>query len=80
MSGSELVTLLQLIKIIEHLLKKKADIRFLTDKTAANGEVCSLRDFDYVVDLRKAQNILNLRQKTTLEEGLRKTFEWWSKN
>jgi nucleoside-diphosphate-sugar epimerase len=79
-SGAELVTIQQLVKIAADALKMKVDIRCLNDESNIDKESCSLPDFHYLVDIRKAKEILDISPKTNLVEGMRRTALWWLEN
>jgi nucleoside-diphosphate-sugar epimerase len=79
-SGAELVTVQQLVKIVADTLKMKVDIRFLSDKSNIEEEICSLPDFHYFTDIRKAKETLNISPKINLVGGIQKTVSWWLKN
>ena len=79
-SGVELVTLQQLVKIVADALKMKVDIRCLNAESKIDKETCSLPDFHYFVDIHKAKEVLDISPKTNIIEGMRKTALWWLKN
>ena len=79
-SGAELVTIQQFVKIAADALKMKVDIQCLSNESNINKETCSLPDFHYFVDILKAKEILDISPKINLVEGMRKTALWWLKN
>ena len=62
-------SLLDLVSYIENNLEKKAKVSFEPTKI---GEVNY-----YIADISKAKKLLNHAPKTSLQEGIKKTINWW---
>jgi len=61
----------KIIKIIEKNMGKKSGVRYVPMQ---RGDVLST-----CADIRKAKKMLGWRSSTSLEEGIRKTVEWWNR-
>ncbi len=62
-------SLLDLVRYIENNLEKKAKMSFQPTKI---GEVNY-----YIADISKARKLLNYNPKISLQEGIKKTINWW---
>ena len=68
LGGGEVITLIDMVKILEKNIGKKAIIQKLPMQPGdVNKTVC---------DYSKAHKLLNYTPKTTFEEGIRKFIEW----
>jgi len=66
------VELMKMIRLLESLLEKEANINFLPRHPADSQITCA--------DLTKTQELLKWRPKVSLEEGLAKLVSWYSAN
>ena len=69
------ITLIKkLLKIVKtkYKIDRKVKIRFVTDRPG--------HDLRYAINSNKLMKNLNWKSKINLNEGLKKTFEWYSKN
>jgi len=66
------ISLTDFIRLCEKITKEKAIIRVLENQTGDVPKTFS--------DIRKAKNDLDYKPTTTLEEGLKKMFEWMKNN
>src|SRR3989344_1745671 len=61
-------------KVIE-IIKKQVNIEVLFEKEYRKNEI-----WHYYSDISKIKNKLEWKPKTKLEEGLKKTLDWWKNN
>lgn len=79
-SGRELITTAQLVDLISLILGKRADVRFDTNGLVDAQEVSTITDIHRFSDISKAEKVLGIIPATSLSEGIKKTYEWWSTN
>lgn len=72
LGNSRPVELMYVVKLIEENLGKKANIIFDKPNPADLPETCA--------NITKAKKILNWEPKTPIEEGIKKTCEWFIEN
>ena len=63
--------LLEIVKIMKELTKNK----FKYDNTVYQMRVGEI--MEHVANTKKAENLLKWKAKVNIEEGLRKTLDWW---
>ena len=66
------VGLMEMIKIIENLMGKEANINYMPRHPADNLITWA--------DLTKTQELLNWRPQVSLEDGLERVINWYSEN
>jgi dTDP-glucose 4,6-dehydratase len=66
------IAVLEIAKAVEARMKTRVPIEFIGDRP---GQV-----FRHTCDRSKAEKLLDWRPRTSFEEGLDRTIEWYTKN
>jgi dTDP-glucose 4,6-dehydratase len=79
-SGRELVTVNQFIKLISLEIGKMVDVKFNIDGQFNMNESSTLTSRHRFADINKAEKLIGIIPKTSLVEGIKETTQWWLTN